>query len=126
MSLLKAITATVYRFLQKEGLKYSKYLTAPFLTKEHKKKRAICVSDILVKMACSQINLKYITFSDEKRFYLDGHDGARHYWLKNKEMKKYFGKKLFSKSLMVWGGIGYNGTTFLHVCLLYTSPSPRD
>jgi len=112
---LSVSAATVHRFLQKEGFKYTKYLTAPFLNEEHKKKRAIWASDILVKMACGQINIKHITFSDEKRFCLDGPDGARHYWLKNKEMKKYFGKKLFGKSLMVWGGIGYNGTTFLHV-----------
>ena len=34
---LSVSAATVHRFLQKEGFKFSKYLTAPFLTKEHKK-----------------------------------------------------------------------------------------
>ena len=38
---LSVSAATVHRFLQKEGFKYSKYLTAPFLTKEYKKKRVI-------------------------------------------------------------------------------------
>ena len=69
---LSVCAATVHRFLTNKGFKYSKFLTALFLTKEHKKKRANWASDILVKMACEEIKLKHITFSDEKPFCLDG------------------------------------------------------
>ena len=56
------------------------------------------------------------TFSDEKRFLLDGPDGMQYYWCLDGEERKWYGKKKFSKGLMVWGGIGANGTTSLHFC----------
>ena len=60
--------STVSRFLHVEGYKYAKYLKAPQLSTLHKKKRKDWATDTLVKMALGTINVKNITFSDEKRF----------------------------------------------------------
>ena len=58
-----------------------------------------------------QIEYKKITFSDKKRFVLDGPDGNRFFWVHESEIQPFFGKKVFSQGIMVWGAIGYNGTT---------------
>ena len=72
--------STVSRFLHVEGYKYAKYLKAPQLSTLHKKKRKDWATDTLVKMALGTINVKNITFSDEKRFCLDGQ--FKNFWQK--------------------------------------------
>ena len=66
-------------------------------------------------MVSGVIDYKNITFSHEKLFLLDDLDGYHHYWHKSGNLKKHFGYKVFSKGIMVWGGIGYNDSTKIYM-----------
>ena len=112
---LDVSVTTVYKFLHQEGYKYTSFMKAPFLNDTHKEKRFEWASKILIQLSLKQLDLEKITFSDEKRFLLDGPDGMRHYWHKEGTLKKYYGKKVFCKGIMVWAGFGYHGTTKLFI-----------
>ena len=54
--------------------------------------------------------IRPVLFTDESRFCLDFHDGQRLVWRqKNERFKNCWG------SVMVWGGISYDGSTDLYV-----------
>ena len=63
------------------------------------------------KLSMGEICIKTVIFSDEKRFLIDGPDMHR----KEKSVRELFYKRLFSPSFIVWAGIGFNGTTSLHI-----------
>lgn len=102
---------TVLSFLVDEGFRYVPMLKAPLLLDRHKQTRKIWAKKMLCDLALNKLDLRNITFSDEKRFLLDGPDGCRYYWAKAGDIRNFFGKKVFSRGLIVWGGIGYGGTT---------------
>lgn len=55
-----------------------------------------------------------VLFSDEKKWNLDGPDGWSYYWHDlRKEPRTFFSRQQGGKSLMVWGGFGFNGQTSL-------------
>lgn len=60
-----------------------------------------------------------VIFTDEKKFNLDGPDGGHKYWRSKNDPKIVRKRRNFGGgSLMVWGGIGYNGTT--PICFVST------
>ncbi|OAF64809.1 hypothetical protein A3Q56_07465 [Intoshia linei] len=92
---------TEKRFLAKNGYKYVPYFRLPLLSPLTKKNRLKWAKETLLKLTTKKLNLEQVTFSDEKRFLLDGLDGCRKYWAKHNEIRKFFRKKLFSKSIVV-------------------------
>ncbi len=53
---------------------------------------------------------KRTVFSDEKRFCLDGPDGAAYYWAEKRLKKRYFSRRQQgSKRAMVWGCFSRKG-----------------
>ena len=75
-------------------------------TEEHMSKRKSWAKSTIIDMSLQKLDLQKITFSD---------DCCRYYWMQPNSAPKFFGKKVFSPGLTVWGGIGYNGTTSLYV-----------
>ena len=100
-------------FLKNEGYKYTSPKKQPSQTDANQKRKAEWSKNVLEQITAGQINIENITFTDEKRFLLDGPDGCRKYW--QLEEEKWFGKKVFSPGVMVWAGIGSRGTT-IHFC----------
>ena len=70
---------------------------------------------LLQKLSDQSLDVKKITFTDEKRFSLDGPDGTQFYWCAPNSEPNIYGKKTFSAGVMIWAGIGYNGTTDRHL-----------
>lgn len=112
---LSVSPTTISKFLTELGWKYVRALKVPALTENHKIKRFQWAKKLLSDLSLHRIDLLKITFSDEKRFLLDGPDGCRHYWASIADDRRFYGKKVFSKSLVVWGGIGHSGTTSLYM-----------
>ena len=56
-----------------------------------------------------EIDVKTITFSDQKWILIDGPNMHSYYWRKEGSVRELFGKRLFSPSFIVWAGIGFNG-----------------
>lgn len=55
-----------------------------------------------------------VTFSDEKRFNLDGPDGMKYYWHDLRTEKQFFSRRRFGGgSVMVWDDMGFRGETDL-------------
>ncbi|OAF65879.1 hypothetical protein A3Q56_06397 [Intoshia linei] len=77
---------TVYRFLAKNNYKYVPFLKAPLLSPLNKKNRLKSAKKTLLKLTTKKLNLEQVTFSDKKRFLLDGPDGCRKYWAKHNEI----------------------------------------
>lgn len=92
-----------------EFLEYSKLMKAPKLTPFHKAKR--------VEWARERIGLPAsychnVIFSDEKRFSLDGPDGASYYWADKRLPKRIFStRQQGCGSVMVWAGVSARGAT---------------
>ena len=51
---------------------------------------------LLQKLSDQSVDVKKITFTDEKRFSLDGPDGTQFYWCAPNSEPKIYGKKTFS------------------------------
>ena len=113
---LEVSKETVRKFIQNDGYKYINCLKAPALTASHKSKRLDWAKRTLNDITGGELDIKKITFSDEKRFLLDGPDCTRYYWAKDTTERKIYGKKVFTKGVMIWAGIGYNGSTSLFIC----------
>ena len=88
---------TVRNFLKTEGYKYTSPKKKPSLTDANQKIRAEWSKNVLEQITAGQINIENITFTDEKRFLLDGRDGCRKYW--QLEEKTWFGKKFLAREL---------------------------
>ena len=86
------------------------------LTASHKSKRLDWAKRTLNDITGGELDIKNTTFSDEKRFLLDGPDGTMYYWAKDTTERKIYGKKVFTKGVMIWARIGYNGSTSLFIC----------
>lgn len=104
---------TIHRCIQSSNLKYEKMLSAPTLTKSHKKNRLIFARDVILQG--NQFWNK-ILFSDEKRFCLDGPDNCSYYWHDVRSLKKVRPKNPFPKGIMVWAIISRNG--FRKLCFV--------
>ena len=113
---LEVSKETVRKFIQNDGYKYINCVKAQALTAIHKSKRLDWAKRTLNDITGGELDIKKITFSDEKRFLLDGPDCTRYYWAKDTTERKIYGKKVFTKGVMIWGGIGYNGSTSLFIC----------
>ena len=113
---LEVSKETVRKFVQNDVYKYINYLKAPALTASHKSKRFDWAKRTLNDKTGGELDIKKTTFSDEKRFLLDGPDCTKYYWAKDTTERKIYGKKVFTKGVMLWAGIGYNGSTSLFIC----------
>ena len=57
-----------------------------------------------------KVEWKKVLFSDERKFNLDGPNGAAYYWHDLRKEEKIFSKhQQGGQSLMVWAGFGYRG-----------------
>lgn len=113
---LSASKDTVHRFLKEKGFEYKKAKKRQHLTSFGMQHRLTWAKVLLQKLSDQSLDVKKITFTDEKRFSLDGPDGTQFYWCAPNSEPKIYGKKTFSAGVMIWAGIGYNGTTDLHFC----------
>ena len=105
----------VRKFPETEGYKYTSSKKQLSLTDANQKRRAEWSKNVLEQITAGQINIENITFTDEKRFVLDGADGCRKYRQLEGEEKGGL-KKIVSPGVMVWAGIGSRGTTTIHFC----------
>ena len=94
---LEVSKETLRKFLQKDGFKYVNCVKAPALTNSHKSKRLEWAKRKINDITCGELDIKKITFTDEKRFLLDGPDCTRYYWTRDITEKKIYGKKVFSR-----------------------------
>lgn len=64
----------------------------------------------------SAMKWRRTVFSDEKRFSLDGPDGAAYYWADNRVEKRFFSKRQQGGGgVMVWGCFCWRGKPALVV-----------
>ena len=94
---LEVSKETLRKFLQKDGFKYVNCVKAPAFTNSHKSKRLEWAKRKINDITCGELDIKKITFTDEKRFLLDGPDCTRYYWTKDITKKKIYGKKFSQK-----------------------------
>lgn len=101
--------STLSRMVQRSRLlSYRRKKKQPRLTEYHKKRRVAWAKYHVTWKA----QWKQVVFSDEKKFNLDGPDGAAYYWHDMRKEEKIFSKRQQGgKSLMVWAGFGYEGKT---------------
>lgn len=87
---------------------YKKMAKKPCLKSHHKIARLQWAK----KMMSFGENWISVIFSDEKKWNLDGPDGYKCYWHDlRKEPKICFSRQQGGRSVMTWGGIGFNGQT---------------
>ena len=87
---------------------YRKKKWQPRLTDVHKTRRVAWARQHVTWKA----KWKQVLFSNEKKFNLDGSDGAAYYWHDLRKEEKIFSKRQQGgQSLMVWAGFGYRGQT---------------
>lgn len=104
---------TVRRELQKAPyMKWGKRSKTPKLTARHRQARR----DWARKMIRERTDWSRVVFSDEKKFNLDGPDGAQYYWHDLRaEKETFFSRQNGGGSIMVWGAFSLRGTTQLAV-----------
>ena len=109
-------TQTVRNRLHASGLHARKPAVRPALTARHRNCR--------LQFARRHANwgvrrIRPLLFTDESRFCLDFHDGRRRVWRQKKERFKNCcvaeHDRFGGGSVMVWGGISYDGSTDLYV-----------
>lgn len=94
-------------------LQWSKLRAAPTLTPAHKIKRKEWAA---AQLAISAMQWRRTVFSDEKRFCLDGPDGAAYYWADTRVDKKYFSRRQQGGGgVMVWGCFCWRGKPALAI-----------
>jgi hypothetical protein len=86
------------------GLRRSKLKRKPVLSDEHKSKR--------LEFARRYMDLgekwKYVIFSDEKKFNLDGPDGYDYYWHAVGDSAPVLSRRTYGgRSVMVWASFNY-------------------
>ncbi len=88
-------------------LEYTRMRAATKLTPWHRSKRMDWAK---IQLRLSPALWKRTIFSDEKRFCLDGPDGAAYYWADKRLDKRYFSRRQQGgKSVMVWGCFSWKG-----------------
>lgn len=91
---------------ESEFMKYESMERKPRLTESHKLARL----DFARNQMTWDNEWISVIFSDEKKFNLDGPDGAKSYWHDLRKEKAIFSKRNFGGgSLMVWGAFCFNG-----------------
>ena len=103
---------TIQRILQQHSnLHYVKMQPSPHLTQSHRTKRLKWGREMIVKDAAYW---RKVTFTDEKRWCLDGPDGFNYYWADNRLSRDVFSKRVNGGgSLMIWAGVSWRGKTEL-------------
>ena len=89
---------TIGKFLKEEGYKY-KAKKQPALTPEKTERRLKSAKQLVEELTERKLGVEYITFTDEKRFLLDGPEGMQYYWCLDGEERKWYGKKISLKVL---------------------------
>lgn len=93
-------------------MKWGKRIKTPKLAARHRQTRC----DWARKMIRERVDWNNVVFSDEKKFNLDGPDGAQYYWHDLRaEKETFFSRQNGGGSIMVWGGISARGTTVLAI-----------
>ena len=110
---LNVTRQTVYNALKdNSNLKFKKMKKKPPLNNAHKLKRVNWARD---KVGWNN-EWKYVIFSDEKKFNLDGPDGFSCYWHDFRKEERIFSKRHSGGgSLMIWAGFSFYGKTTLRI-----------
>jgi hypothetical protein len=91
-------------------LRFAKRKPVPAIKKHHKAARLA----FALKRATKNDFWERVTFSDEKKFNLDGPDGFRYYWEDLRREPEVHSKRVCGGgSVMVWAGIKWYGKTEL-------------
>lgn len=104
---LPITTRRIQQILNNDAnLKYQKRLHEPKLLPRHKAKRL----EFAEHHKFWEEQWKFIIFSDEKKFNLDGPDGCQKYWRDLRtERETRYSRNFQGGSLMVWAAFGYHG-----------------
>ena len=103
---------TIQRILQKdEFTEYMSMKCCPHLASVHREKRLKWARELVVKCASYW---RKVTFTDEKRWCLDGSDGYNNYWGGKRLENEVFSKRVNDGGcLMVRAGVSWHGKTEL-------------
>ncbi len=83
----------------------------PHLTLSHREKRLAWAREIVVK---DMSYWRKVTFTDEKRWCLDGPDGYSHYWADKRLPREVLSKRVNGcGGFMIWAGVSWRGKTEL-------------
>jgi len=105
---LDVTTRRVQQILRNDGdLRWRYKNKTPPINREHRKKRLFFARRYMT----NGTSWKYVIFSDEKKFNLDGPDGYQKYWLdkKSKSNTYFMHRNMGGKSVMVWGAFSWKG-----------------